>query len=356
MPDKIYINAKFLAQKITGVQRFALEICRELIKISPDIILVSERGLQNKNYFSEFDIISCGVNKGNLWEQLDLPIFLKKKGNPLLLNLTNSAPLAYKNKIVTIHDISFEQDPSWFSFRFRTMYKFLVPRNIKSSKLVFTVSSFSKNELMNYYKIESDKIKIVYNSFNKQKFYLDKNRKENGEDYLLMTFSLSSRKNVLNALKAYSLLNTKVKLYIVGEQDKNLGNLKIEKKYLNNKNINFLGYVNDNELLSLYNNALGFVYPSLYEGFGLPPIEAQACGCPCIVSDIPALREVYRESVLYFDPQNSLDISNKMEKLILNKNVRKELVEDGLMNCRLYDWSKSAKIVLKSIRKEINKE
>ena len=350
MPDNIYINAKFLTQRITGVQRFAFEISQELIKIYPKIIFVVPNHVQNINYHSKFNIVSCGVNKGNLWEQIDLIMFLKKRGNPLLLNLTNSAPLLYKNKIVTIHDLSFEQDPKWFSFRFRTLYKFLVPRNIKRAKLVLTVSNFSKKELIRYYKVNIDKIKVVYNSFNKQKFYIN-NSKKYEEEYLLMTFSLSPRKNILNALKAYCLLKTDVKLYIAGSPDKNLGNLKIEKEYLNNRKITFLGYVDDNNLLNLYNNALGFVYPSLYEGFGLPPIEAQACGCPCIVSDIPVLREVYKESTLYFNPKDPLDISDKMRKLIFNKKIREELVDMGLDNCRKYDWSRSAKIVIESINK-----
>ena len=171
----IYINAKFLTQKVTGVQRFAIEICKGLIKIEPNIVLLTPRKVINEELYPEFKIVSCGINKGNLWEQIDLPIFLNKRGTPLLLNLTNSAPLLYKNKIITIHDVAFEQDPSWFSFKFRTFYKFLIPKNIKRSKLTFTVSNFSNNEIIKYYKIKHSKIKVVFNFFNKNIFSINLN-------------------------------------------------------------------------------------------------------------------------------------------------------------------------------------
>ena len=166
---KIVVNARFLTQRMTGVQRYAVEICLELKRMMGDNIeLVSPCNIEQHEYAKKLSVKIIGSNKGHMWEQIDLPHYLHKSGNPLLLCLCNTAPLFYKNKIVTVHDVAFEAFPQTFSKSFLYTYHFLIPRIIKSALHVITVSNFSREEIVKYYGTSHDKISVVYNAVGEQ--------------------------------------------------------------------------------------------------------------------------------------------------------------------------------------------
>ena len=342
----IIINARFLTQNITGVQRFAIEISRQLKKLYGDTIqFVSPQNIIHENLAKELDVKIIGNRTGHLWEQVDLPNYLKSIDSPLLLNLANSAPLFYKNKISTIHDIAYERFPQNFNWKFRTFYKLLIPRLTHSSKHIFTVSEFSKKEIIEFYKAKENSMSVVYNAVNEIFQPCETNFKEK---YILAVSSLNYQKNFHSLVTAFNDIEDKdIKLFLVGGINKAFATTELLEEIEKNKNIIFKGRVDDDELISLYSNAICFVYPSLYEGFGIPPLEAQACGCPVVCSNAASLPEVGgEESVIYCNPYDINDIKEKIELVLSDTKLQKELVKKGFENVKRFSWQKSAKMII----------
>jgi len=354
---KIVINARFLTQPITGVQRFAIELSKRLKQqLDFEIEFVSPRDIINHEIAEELNAKSIGYFSGHLWEQIDLPIYLRKR-NGFLINLCNTAPVFYKNQIVTHHDITYIKYPESFSKKFIKFYKLIVPLILKNSKRIITVSEFSKTEISDYYRIPKEKFTIIYNGVDKKKFTTKKTYNSSEHKYILAVSSQNFHKNFHGLIKAFR--NTKdnlneVDLLIVGSTTgKSFNNLDLDISDLKEQGrIHFLGRVDDKELVQLYQNAWFFIFPSLYEGFGIPPLEAQACGCPVIVSDIASMPEVLSNSVLYFDPCSELDLEKKILLVYDNIALREKLIKQGLENIEKFSWEKSAETLCKIIRIE----
>jgi glycosyltransferase involved in cell wall biosynthesis len=343
----IVINTRFLTQKLTGVQRFAIEIAKEIKKITPDVVFVSPANIIHKDLAAELGVKIIGNNKGVLWEQVDLPLFLIKANKPLLINLCNVAPLGYKNQIVTLHDMAFFTNSAWFSKNFVRYYKFLIPRISKRAKLIFTVSHFSKNEIVKYINVPPQKIKVVYNAVSD--LVHPANPEADLGRYILVVGSIDKRKNISTLIEAFNLIpNKDFKLIIAGDVNSifnNRGNETLN----THRDIIFKGRVSDHELADLYTNAQIFIYPSLYEGFGIPPLEAMAYGCPTIVSDIDSLREVCGDASVYVNPLSSKSISEGIKLLMKDEVLRNSLIEKGEKNITRFSWKLSAQLIVDSI-------
>lgn len=342
----IIVNARFLTQKITGVQRFAVEISLILYKLRPDLfVFVTPGNIIHPGLANKLNAKIIGVNKGAIWEQIDLRLFLFLKQNPILLNFCNSGLLYYKFQIVTIHDMSYKINSDWFSRLFYLWYNFLIPNLVNKSLKVFTVSNSSKNDIISILKTAPDKINVVYNSS-----YINTNNNfeaiVNGK-YILTVSSLEPRKNLNNLIRAFNRIEGKTKLVIVGLQNSNFrSGLDLA---LLGENIEVKGYQTDKELGCLMNGAEVFVSVSLYEGFGLPAVEAMGFGCPVIVSDIPAHREICADAAIYADPNNVDDIKNKIISVLENWELKNKLKLAGKKNIERFDWHKSAENVLKCL-------
>lgn len=338
----IVVNARFLTQKLSGVQRFAIEICTRLKKeYGENIIFVTPRNILLEQTAKDLEAIVVGKHTGHIWEQWDLPRYLGQKGDPLLLCLCNTAPLYYRNKIVTVHDVAFMAYPQTFSKSFLYVYRFMIPRIMRSAKKVITVSEFSKREIVKYYGIDHQKITVVYNAVSAD-FRRTEDKQLRDEKYILAVSSLNYRKNFIAVLEAFGIFentNNDTSLYIIGDlRNTNFAGIDIE-QYKNNPRIRFLGRVSDKDLVRYYSNASMFVYPSIYEGFGIPPLEAQHCGCPVLVSDIPPLHEVTGDSGMYCNPHDTNDIADKMADLL---NVSTAMQTKGYSNTKRFSWNKSA--------------
>lgn len=334
MLQNIYINARFLTQQTTGVQRFAIEICKELIKLNPNIKFVAPRNIFHPMLEKELGVITFGLFSSHLWEQIELPLFLRKRGNPLLLNLCNTGPLLYKNQIVCIHDLAFMVNPSWFSKSFSTVYNFVIPKIAHNSKHIFTVSNASKNEIVKFLSVPESKVNVVYNGVN-FKHFASKPAIEKSE-YLLSVSSIDPRKNLTFLINTFLKWNHPTyKLLIIGGKSATFA----DQKFVDNDKIKFLGYVSDEDLVNYYQHCKAFVYPSLYEGFGLPPLEALSFGSQVIVSDIPSLREVCGDNAFaYFDPKSEESLIDSMNLLVNNQNN----LEKKSFDLSKYSWKKSA--------------
>jgi glycosyltransferase involved in cell wall biosynthesis len=270
-----------------------------------------------------------------------LPMYLKK--SDLLVNFCNAALLFYKNQVVTIHDIGFNVYPQSHPTGFVSFYKFLFPRIMKSSQHTVTVSNFSKQEITRRYRVTNEKVSIVYSA--PWKFFQPESCPEmQKEKYFLAVSSLNYRKNIPALLEAFSLLSNQdgqYRLYLIGDmQVKSFKKLDIG-KFLDNPYITFLGRVSDEDLRRYYSNAVGFVYPSLYEGFGLPPLEAQCCSCPVLVSNVASLPEVFRDSAVYCNPFSVDSIRLGMLKLA-DEDIRQVLIAKGTENVKRFLWEKNA--------------
>ena len=338
--SRIIVNARFLTQPITGVQRFAIEISLRLKKeLGEKIMFVSPKEIIQNELAKELQVNTIGYTTSHLWEQIELPLYLKKKGSPLLLNFCNTAPLLYKNKISTIHDIAFEV----------YVYRFLIPKICKNSKKIITVSDFSKQEIIKYYKTKTDKIQVIYNAVN-DGFIYNENIELKNQKYFLAVSSLNYRKNipfVLDSFIEFIKDCPDYKLYLIGGMDtKSFSKLNLS-KYTNHPNIIFLGRVSDEDLILYYSNAVAFIYPSLYEGFGIPPLEAQKCGTPVILSNLSCFPEIFGQSVLYCDVDNINSLVKQMN-LILEKELRDNIKKLGEENEKKYNWDLSANCLMKN--------
>ncbi len=262
-----------------------------------------------------------------------------KKWQKKLLNLCNLAPILYPGYI-TIHDIGFKTHGEHLDWKFREWYKIVTKLNIKRYKHIFTVSNFSKNEIVENYKIKPEKITVTYNSAEHLKnvkpdqSILKKLNLEGQEFY----FSLGSKSPHKNHKYIEELAkNNTDKIFVVTGN-----NNKIFKEDSENNiaNMIYTGYLTDEEIVTLYKTCEAFIFPSLYEGFGIPPLEAMTVGSKnIIVSDIPVLREIYGNGVNYINTN-----SNEYKQIFQAQNKQQETYENR------YSWKDVKNKILKHLK------
>lgn len=354
--DVIYVNGRFLCHKMDGIGRFSLEICKQLKRLNLDFTIVVPKGLNYKNEFG-FEIVEFGHLKSHFWEQIDLLLFLKSNGSPLLLNLSGLGPLFYKNQIITIHDLSFYENKKWFSKAYTLFYSTATPVLARNAKKILTVSNFSKSEIIKYLKVDAVKIEVIYNAvatdLNKN---LDNYETSPAIDsilnskYILAVSSIDPRKNLQCLIDSF--LNLKLKDYKLVLVGKTSGHFNVKLRS-DSQNIVFTGFVSDGDLSILYRKCEFFIYPSLYEGFGIPPLEAMKNGCAVIVSDIPSLKEVCSDAALYVNPYDVESIKNGMLKIIKDSKLKEELKSKGSLRSQFFKWEESGDKVYEIIKNSI---
>ncbi|MDD2386790.1 MAG: glycosyltransferase family 1 protein [Bacteroidales bacterium] len=342
----IYINGHFMTQSMTGIQRFSYELCKAMINAGEEIIVLAPRKVRPE-YQLNCKIIKFGVFNGVLWEHLELLILLLNKRKPLLLNFGSPGPLFYKNRIVTIHDVSFKKNPKWFAWYYSLYYRIITPIYAKRSHKIITVSEFSKSEIQKWLKISDDKFAIVHNAVSKEIKPEEQDTPIQKGKYILTVSSLDPRKNIVNIFKAFALNKNKDLQLILAGKKSSMFNFKENDEV----KIKSIGYVSNSQLANLYKNAIAFIYLSYYEGFGIPPLEAMSFGCPVILSDIPVFKEIYNDSALFVNPDNLDEINNAINRIVNNERLRTNLISKGLKKSQEYTWEKSAKIICDIINK-----
>jgi glycosyltransferase involved in cell wall biosynthesis len=338
MNNPVYVNGKFLSQKMSGVQRYASEICRYLE--SPVTIIAAADQQNSTVYKLEKPLEQLGSKAGIPWEQVQLPLKLRYAGKPLLINLCNVAPLYYQNKITCLHDIAFERYPHFFSKKLTLYYHWLIPRVLRSSRHIITVSEFSRREIADYYHIDPKHITVVPNASTFKADPAVLKEPARPRPYFLFVGSMDPRKNLICLLKAFKAAQLKdVDLIVIGAGHASFASSPEIDTFRNKANIVFTGYVSDAELQNYYAGALALINPSFYEGFGLPIAEALSIGCRVLASDIDAFREVGGTTIEYFNPADVSELTD----LIKNFSAKAPFVNTSGTENRT--WKKSAEIV-----------
>lgn len=344
----IYINGRFLTQNTTGVQRVAEEVVKELDKLVEEenitqykfCVLTPKNSIKSLN-LKNISVKTIGKLQGHAWEQLELPLFTKKH---LLINFCNTAPMYKKNQIVYIHDTAILDAPEGFSNTFIKVYSKIFNAVSKRSKHIITVSEFSQRQLIHHFPVLKNKISYshlgiehvkalsaIENQEILKKFNLEKS------PYFLAVSSANPNKNfkIISDMLEKSSSFEEDFILVGGNASKVFG----EGAELSQK-IHQLGYVTDDELIALYSNAKAFIFPSKYEGFGLPPIEAMSQGCPVIASDCASIPEVLKDKAIYFNNKDYNSLYTSLNKIRENNIDRQDLLS---FVGNKYSWKKTTK-------------
>ena len=346
----IYVNGRFLTQPMTGVERYAYNICKAMVRQDqPFTIVCPKAPVQSCYDTSGLHIVHYGIGNSHLWEQCVLPFFFIGKKDYLLFSFTGLGTILIRNKVMTIHDLSFLEDPSWFSKAYYWWYKVMTPLAVKTSRHIITVSEFSKKEIMRFYTfLRQQDISVLYGAPDTDRFRSLPDIEKPSERFVLAVSSMDPRKNFKRLIEAFHGIED-CKLFIVGANNR---------VFTSDSNplpigaaVRFLGRVSDDELVRLYHQATCFIFPSIYEGFGLPPIEAMCCSCPVLASDIPVLKEVCAEAAQYFNPYDTKDIRQAIIRFLSLDDKDKECMQAlGHKNASRFSWEQSASKLLSIIR------
>lgn len=347
----IFINGRFFTQPVTGVQRYAIELLDALDRFFAahaldqqeiDLVCLVPPDCTQKLDYQKIKVRKVGRLTGNLWEQIELP---RSTGGALLFSPANIAPFFHPFQVVTIHDASVYAFPQAYSLPFRTKYRVTYQRMARTARRIITVSEFSKMELMRWCKMRPDQFEVIpHGSEHLSVIAPDNTILERagltGKRFFLGVGSQSPHKNFHGLIEAFRKLNCQeAELVLVGGK---FGKVFQTAEESLPEHTHHLGYVKDQELSALYQNAAGFVFPSLYEGFGIPVLEAMSAGCPVICSSTSSLPEVGGKAVLYCDPANPLDIAEKMSLLLNQETIRDALRQAGYQQVKKFSWENAA--------------
>lgn len=368
----IGINARYLQRTITGIERYILETLNHLLKIDRknnySLFLSSQRQIpdiiQAPNITFNYTTTNTEARlRRIIWEQLTLGKEILKRKIDIFHGPSFVVPFLKSCKnIITIYDLAFLASPESFTIITRLYFKIFLTPSIYLADHIIAISQATKKDIIKYFKINPEKISIVYGALSPSiKKVINKNilqetkKKYNLPDkYILFTGLISPRKNIVRALHAYARIHIEIphKFVITGKKGwlyndvfKTVKKLNLEKKVI------FTGYVPDNDLCALYTLSDIFIFPSLYEGFGLPILEAMTCDAPVITSNISSMPEVAGNAALLVNPYNIQEITEAIKKLYTDKKLRQTLIKKGRNQIKKFTWKKSAQETLKIYEK-----
>jgi glycosyltransferase involved in cell wall biosynthesis len=343
----MFINARFLEENRTGVGRFAFEVTKRFVKYFPDATIIAPK---NSIIPLNWKVSVKGFHRGAFWEQFQFP-FLISRNQSWCFNPANTSSLLLRNNVTVIHDIIPITNPEWYSLQARIYYRILLPLVIRNAKLLITVSEATKKDIHKHIGIPLEKIHVAGNAVDE--FWHKVEERPTIDNYILTVGSLDPRKNLKRIIESFLILeDNSLNLVVVGHKHKAFANLDISIPEQDSKRIIFTGFVTDEEIRSLYSHAKVFVYVSLKEGFGIPPLEAMRCECPVVASDIEVLREVCSDAALYVNPLDSLSISQGIKHLLDNNNISNALIKKGVVRSRFFNWDEISEKIARLLKSQ----
>jgi glycosyltransferase involved in cell wall biosynthesis len=353
-PPRIAINGRFLTQRASGVQRFASETIKAIDALLDTEAYGAFKGRieilapQAARDFPLKNIAMrrCGRFSGYFWEQIEFPLHAYGQ---LLLNLCMLGPVATRHQVVVVHDATVRALPDNFSPAFRAAYGILIPLLCWRAACAATVSQFSRREIGKWYGVNVDAMPVCLEGADHitqapaDTAVLDRFGLA-GKKYFLGVGVGSSNKNIETVLAAFerSKLDDTL-LVLTGKRDARVHGHLTEVDAAAVRNV---GFVSDAELRALYEHAIALVFPSRYEGFGLPPIEAMQCGCPVIISDQPALVEVCGDAALRCGMDDVDQLTRLMRNLHSDSAFRAGFASAGRAHAGQFTWAATARRLL----------
>ena len=355
----IAINGRFLTQPITGVQRYARELVQALDSLLDEypgvaVTVIAPRFSQPAPRWRHIRLRQAGFLQGHAWEQIELPFLAR---GALLFCPGNTAPLlslfAGRRVAVTVHDLSYRYFPEAYSVAFRLWYGVIVPFVLRRADPVITVSEAERAAIIQHYPEAAPRLVAIPNGGLPVGYKAESAARADGR-YVLYVGSLSKRKNFPGMIEAARRLaqRRQMQFIFVGGTAGSLARSQADVPGDLKSLISFIGDVESTpQLMSYYHGAACLMFPSFYESSGLPPIEAMACGCPVIASDIPALRERCGEAALYCDPHDIDSITAAVERVIDDATLRARLQTLGYERAGVFSWEACARQTLDAILK-----
>jgi len=350
MNETIMMNVRVLQSPLTGMQRYVLELVK---RFGDNVDPVSPQS-------------SLSRAQGNAWEQFYLPF---KLGNSVLFSPANTGPLTVSNQVVTIHDVA-QLDRSYvpelnddIDSKAGAWYRFLTPRLVRRAAHIITISEFSKERILAHVKMDESRVTVIPNGVDTrfrphapdEAFEKLKGLDLPSRHYVLCVGSLEPRKNLARLLQAWTRIQANlpddVWLLLTGKRANARVFANAAELDALPPRVHLTGHVPDDVLPALYAGATVFVYPSVYEGFGLPPLEAMASGVPVLTGNRASLPEVVGNAGVMVDPYDVEAIAEGLKRLIEDDALRADLREKGLKRAVLFSWDKTAEQTLAILNK-----
>ena len=371
----IAVNTRFLlADYLEGYGNFIYETFQRITKQHPEheFIFIFDRPYDKRFVFGEnVKAVVTGPAARHpllwkLWYDIKVPGILKKYKADVFVSCDGFCSLGTKvPQCLVVHDLAFLHYPAAIKKSHLLYYKRYTPRFLSKAKSVVTVSEFSKRDIITQYKTDAAKIDVVFNGvkeifqpISEEQRATTKNKYTEGKEYFIYAGAIHPRKNLITLLKAFSVFKkrqqTNMKLVLTGRLAWKYESFKEGlKSYRYRNDVVMTGYVEEEELALLIGSAYAMVYPSLFEGFGVPVLESMKCDVPVITSANSSMQEIAKEAALYADADSHADIADKMMLLYKDENKRKELIQKGRAVVQEYSWDKTADLLWQSIIKAI---
>ncbi len=366
---RIGIDCRMYSSRFTGIGRYVYELTHNLFKLDQKneyVLFFNEPEYsQFKETNSRIKKVLVNASHYSIAEQVKF-LYILNSAKLDLMHFTHfNRPILYnKPSVVTIHDLtlSFYPGKKMTHPLYRNAYHITFNAAVTKARKIIAVSENTKKDLQNLFRTPSNKIEVVYEGVNENFHQIeDQSVIENvvqkykvEKPYILYTGVWRTHKNLPNLIKAFAILKNDYafdsNLVITGRKDP-LYAEEVEKETYSLKlenDVFFTGLVDDEDLVPLYNGASLYVFPSLYEGFGLPPLEAMQCGIPVVASNTSSIPEICGEdNALFFDPKDPEDIAQKMFEVLSQKTLQQKLIQRGLQRVKDFSWKKMAAATLK---------
>jgi glycosyltransferase involved in cell wall biosynthesis len=353
MQPAIVINGRFLTQRTVGVQRFAAEVTRAIDGLIESGEYASLRGrievlappAARDFPLRHIPVRRCGTSNGYFWEQVEFPFHAR---GSTLLNLCMLGPVAVRRQIVVVHDATVRARPSTFAWRFRAAYNVLIPLLCRRAVCPVTVSEFSRREIGKWYGVDVSRMPVCFEGGDHvfetpaDPAVIERLGLAGRKFFLCVGMGNNKNPNTLFAALAKAQLPDTLLVFTGSLQNRVNGRL----RELGSDAVRYAGYVSDSELRALYEHALALTFPSYYEGFGLPPVEAMTCGCPVIISEQPALLEMAGDAALHCDADDASALAGLMRRVHDDTSLRTKMIEAGRARAARFTWQSTARILL----------
>ncbi|MBL7740717.1 MAG: glycosyltransferase family 4 protein [Chitinophagaceae bacterium] len=373
---RVAVNTRFLLNDyLEGYGYFLFEILKRIAITHPghEFIFIFDRPFDKKFVFAEnvTPVVAGPAARHPVlwkyWYDVNVPAILRKYKADVFVSCDGFCSLATKvPQCLLIHDLAFLHYPDFMKKSHLLFYKHYTPKFLKKAASIATVSEFSKEDICRHYRTGPETIDVIFNAakdifrpVTDEEKQSVKNKYTDGKEYFIYAGAIHPRKNLVNLLKAFSVFKKKQKsnwkLVLAGRLAwKYKHFVESLKTYKYRDDVVLTGYLQEEELVKVMGSSYALIYPSFWEGFGVPVLEAMQCRVPVITSANSAMQEIAKDAALYVNPADHNDIAEKILLLYKDENLRSRLIAKGVDVGRQYNWDRSAELLWQTINKAMH--